>query len=159
VEASGVEAERGEKLWEPSPERLERATMTRYMAWLGREHGLDFDGYAQLWEWSVNELEDFWGSIWDFFEVRSEQPYRSVLAERVMPGARWFEGAEVNYAEHLLGVGDDDAPAVQHAAEGREPGSITRGELRRRVAALAAGLRSLGVERGDRVVAYLPNSP
>ena len=152
-------AERGVKLWEPSRERVERATMTRYMRWLESERGLAFDRYGQLWQWSVDELEDFWSSIWDFFEVRSSTPYSSVLAERVMPGARWFEGAELNYAEHLLGVGDDDALAVQHAAEGRDPGSITRGELRDRVAAFAAGLRSLGVEQGDRVVAYLPNSP
>jgi len=152
-------ADRGVKLWEPSPERVERATMTRYMRWLEAERGLSFEGYDDLWRWSVDELEDFWASIWDFFEVRSSAGYSSVLPERVMPGARWFEGAELNYAEHVLAVGDDDALAVQHAAEGREPGSITRGELRERVGAFATGLGSLGVEPGDRVVAYLPNSP
>ena len=152
-------ADRGVKLWEPSPERVERATMTRYMRWLEAERGLSFEGYDDLWRWSVDELEDFWASIWDFFEVRSSAGYSSVLPERVMPGARWFEGAELNYAEHVLAVGDDDALAVQHAAEGRKPGSITRGELRERVGAFATGLRSLGVEPGDRVVAYLPNSP
>jgi len=152
-------ADRGVKLWEPSPERVERATMTRYMRWLEAERGLSFEGYDDLWRWSVDELEDFWASIWDFFEVRSSAGYSSVLPERVMPGARWFEGAELNYAEHVLAVGDDDALAVQHAAEDREPGSITRGELRERVGAFATGLRSLGVEPGDRVVAYLPNSP
>ena len=154
-----MEATRGEKLWEPSPERVERATMTRYMRWLERERGRSFDGYDELWRWSVDELEEFWGSIWDFFEVRSDAPYADVLPERVMPGARWFEGTRLNYAEHVLTVGDDDALAVQHMAEGGELGAISRGELRRRVAAFAAGLRSLGVERGDRVVAYLPNSP
>ena len=152
-------ADRGVKLWEPSPERVERATMTRYMRWLEAERSLSFEGYGDLWRWSVDELEDFWASIWDFFEVRSSAGYSSVLPERVMPGARWFEGAELNYAEHVLAVGDDDALAVQHAAEGRKPGSITRGELRERVGAFATGLRSLGVEPGDRVVAYLPNSP
>jgi len=146
-------------LWEPPAELRERATMTRYMRWLEAERGLSFEGYDDLWRWSVDELEDFWASIWDFFEVRSSAGYSSVLPERVMPGARWFEGAELNYAEHVLAVGDDDALAVQHAAEGRKPGSITRGELRERVGAFATGLRSLGVEPGDRVVAYLPNSP
>jgi acetoacetyl-CoA synthetase len=152
-------AERGEKLWEPSAGRIERATMTRYMRWLEAERDLAFGDYHELWRWSVDRLEDFWESIWDFFEVRSSTPYTAVLPERVMPGARWFEGTELNYAEHLLAVGDEDALAIQHAAEGGEPGAITRGELRDRVAALAGGLRSLGVERGDRVVAYLPNSP
>jgi acetoacetyl-CoA synthetase len=133
--------------------------MTRYMRWLDAERGRALGDYTELWEWSVTELEEFWASIWDFFEVRATTPYTEVLAERTMPGAEWFSGAELNYAENLLRVGDDDALAVQHAAEAGELGSITRGELRDRVAAFAAGLRSLGVERGDRVVAYLPNSP
>jgi acetoacetyl-CoA synthetase len=150
---------RGELLWTPQPESVERAAMTRYMRWLEAERGRSFGDYAALWEWSVTELEEFWGSIWDFFEVRASKPYTEVLAERKMPGAEWFTGAELNYAENLLRVGDDDAIAVQHAAEGGELGTITRAELRDGVAAFAAGLRSLGVERGDRVVAYLPNSP
>jgi acetoacetyl-CoA synthetase len=133
--------------------------MTRYMRWLEAERGRAFHDYRSVWEWSVTELEEFWSSIWDFFDVRASRRYAEVLAERTMPGARWFAGAELNYAENLLRIGTDDALAVQHAAEGSELGGITRGELRDRVAALAAGLRSLGVERGDRVVAYLPNTP
>jgi acetoacetyl-CoA synthetase len=133
--------------------------MTRYMRSLDAERGRSLGDYAEMWKWSVTELEEFWASIWDFFEVRASTPYTEVLAERTMPGAKWFAGAELNYAENLLRIGDDDALAVQHAAEGGELGSITRGELRARGAAFAAGLRSLGVERGDRVVAYLPNSP
>jgi acetoacetyl-CoA synthetase len=157
--AAASHGQRGELLWEPSRGSIERSQMTAYMRWLAAERGVEVDGYAALWRWSVTELEDFWASIWDYFEVASSTPYSAVLPERVMPGARWFEGAELNYAEHLLRVGDDQALAVQHAAESGELGSITRGELRARVAAFAAGLRSLGVERGDRVVAYLPNSP
>jgi acetoacetyl-CoA synthetase len=133
--------------------------MTRFMRWLEAERGRAFHDYRSVWEWSVTELEEFWSSIWDFFDVRASRRYAEVLAERTMPGARWFAGAELNYAENLLRIGTDDALAVQHAAEGSELGGITRGELRDRVAALAAGLRSLGVERGDRVVAYLPNTP
>jgi acetoacetyl-CoA synthetase len=133
--------------------------MTSYMRWLEAERERAFDDYRSLWEWSVTELEEFWSSIWDFFDVRASKPYAEVLAERTMPGARWFAGAELNYAENLLRICDDEALAVQHAAEGRELEGITRGELRDRVAAFAAGLRSLGVERGDRVVAYLPNTP
>ncbi len=147
-----------EKLWEPSAERIERSAMTRYMRWLEREHGLELRSYEDLWEWSVTALEDFWASIWEFFEVRS-QPYERVLEERVMPGARWFEGAELNYAEHVFRDRDPDALAVQHASELHELTELRWGELERDVAAVAGGLRDLGVEPGDRVVAYLPNGP
>jgi acetoacetyl-CoA synthetase len=146
------------KLWEPSAERIERSNMTRYMRWLERERGLAFGSYSELWEWSVEAVEDFWASIWDFFEVRST-PYEQVLYERVMPGARWFEGAELNYAEHVFRDRHPDSLAVQHASELHELAELTWGELEARVGATAAGLRDLGVGRGDRVVAYLPNGP
>jgi acetoacetyl-CoA synthetase len=152
-------ARSGEKLWEPSPEAIERSAMTAYARWLERERGVATDGYDALWRWSVTELEDFWASIWDYFEVISNSRPATVLAERKMPGARWFEGAELNYAEHIFRDKDPDALAIQHMAEGGELGQIRWGELGDRVAAMAAGLRERGVERGDRVVAYLPNSP
>jgi acetoacetyl-CoA synthetase len=158
VEATGA-ARSGEKLWEPSPEAIERSAMTAYARWLERERGVTTNGYEELWRWSVSELEDFWASIWDYFEVISNSRPATALAERKMPGARWFEGAELNYAEHIFRDKDPDALAIQHMAEGGELGQIRWGELRDRVAAMAAGLRELGVERGDRVVAYLPNSP
>ena len=148
-----------EKLWEPSDERVERAAMTAYMRWLKRERGVAVGSYEELWSWSVAELEEFWGSIWDYFDVRSSGPYKRVLAERTMPGARWFEGAELNYAEHVFRDRDPATLAVQHASELRELDTLTWGELERQVAAAAAGLRALGVERGDRVVAYVPNTP
>jgi acetoacetyl-CoA synthetase len=128
--------QRGELLWEPSPQSVQRATMTRYMRWLEAERGRSFGDYQALWEWSVAELEEFWASIWEFFEVEASAPYSEVLPARVMPGARWFEGSELR---HL--------------------GELRWGELREQVASVAAGLRDLGVERGDRVVAYLPNIP
>ena len=133
--------------------------MTRYMRWLTAERGRPFDDYGALWEWSVTELEDFWASIWDFFEVQASAPYSKVLPERVMPGARWFGGAELNYAEHIFRGKRDADVAVQHASELRELDGLRWGELRKQVAAAAAGLRELGVDRGDRVVAYLPNIP
>ncbi|MEO8093182.1 MAG: acetoacetate--CoA ligase, partial [bacterium] len=148
-----------EKLWEPSPERVERAAMTRYMRWLERERGLRFETYDALWQWSVDELEDFWASIWDFFEVRASRPYERVLSGRSMPGARWFEGAELNYAEHVFRDRVDDEVALRCAAERRPLSELTWGELRGQVAAAAAGLRALGVDPGDRVAAYLPNGP
>src|SRR5207302_1160051 len=90
------------RLWVPSPARIGSAGITRYRRWLEQERGLRFDGYDALWRWSVQELEAFWASIWDFCGVISHRPYERVLERRVMPGARWFEGATVNYAEQSL---------------------------------------------------------
>ena len=147
----------GEKLWEPTPEAIERSQMTEYMRWLAAERGVEAADYESLWRWSVESLEDFWGSIWEYFDVQSSGEFAQVLAERRMPGAAWFEGAELNYAEHIFrGKGEDDV-AVLHASELRELGEITWGELRTQVAEVAAGLRALDVGPGDRVAAYLPN--
>jgi acetoacetyl-CoA synthetase len=148
-----------EKLWEPPAELVERARMTEYMRWLASERGLAFDSYHDLWRWSVEDLEGFWSSIWDFFEVQAAGGYDQVLESREMPGAEWFAGTRLNYAEHVFAGKDDAEPAILHASELRELGELSWGELRAQVAAVAAGLRELGVERGDRVVAYLPNVP
>jgi acetoacetyl-CoA synthetase len=157
--ATADSGRRGELLWEPSPEGVERSQMTAYMRWLARERGVELDGYDALWRWSVTELEDFWASIWDYFEVISSTPRSEVLAERVMPGARWFAGTELNYAEHVFRDKRDEEVAVLSASELRDLDELTWGELRERVAGVAGGLRELGVGRGDRVVAYLPNVP
>jgi acetoacetyl-CoA synthetase len=133
--------------------------MTRYMRWLEAERGRSFGDYQALWEWSVSELEEFWASIWDFFEVDASAPYSEVLPDRVMPGARWFGGAELSYAQHLFRGKRDTDVALLHASELRPLGELRWGELRDQVARVAAGLRGLGVERGDRVVAYMPNVP
>jgi acetoacetyl-CoA synthetase len=138
-------------LWEPPADLVERAVMTRYM----RERG--FEDYDSLWRWSVQDIEGFWASIWEFFGV--EGGYERVLASREMPGAVWFPGAQVNYADHLFRGKDPDAIAIVHASELRELAEITWGELREQVARLAAGLRALGVGPGDRVAAYMPNIP
>ncbi len=148
-----------ELLWTPSAERIERATITRYQAWLERERGLRFDSYDELWQWSVDDLEGFWSSICEFFSVRFETPTSSVLGRREMPGTEWFPGARVSYAEHIFRGKRDDAEALIHASELRELSSWTWGELRRQTAAIAAGLRARGIDEGDRVVAYLPNIP
>jgi acetoacetyl-CoA synthetase len=148
-----------EKLWEPPAALVERARMTEYMRWLESERGLTFDGYHELWRWSVEELEAFWDSIWDFFGVQADGERGAVLSAREMPGAKWFEGTRLNYAEHVFAGKDDAEPAILHASELRKLGELSWGELRAQVAAVAAGLRELGVERGDRVVAYLPNIP
>jgi acetoacetyl-CoA synthetase len=150
-------------LWEPSEEQLERSEMAQFMRWAGERRGTGFESYDELWRWSVGDVEAFWSAIWDFSAVRSSKPYERVLDSHRMPGAHWFPGAELNYAENLLrGAGAGDrarSVAVVHASELREDGELTWGELAAQVAAAAAGLRALGVGRGDRVVAYVPNIP
>ncbi len=146
-------------LWEPTPAQVERSRMTEFMRWLESERGLAFDDYGQLWQWSVDDLDAFWRAIWDFFEVQADGDPDPVLASREMPGATWFPNTSLNYAEHVFADKDDAAAAILHASELRELGELSWGELRSQVAAVAAALREHGVERGDRVVAYIPNVP
>jgi acetoacetyl-CoA synthetase len=154
-------------MWQPSPEQREEVEMSRFMDWLREHRGRSFADYEELWRWSVGDLEQFWGSVWEFCGVRASRPYERVLGSHEMPGTRWFEGAELNYAENLLarGEGREGEIAVLHCSELRPHtgtgglGEITWGELRASVAAVAGGLRALGVQRGDRVVAYMPNIP
>jgi acetoacetyl-CoA synthetase len=154
-----VNAAAGELLWEPSTELVERSRLLEFMRWLERERGLAFDSYPALWQWSVDDLEGFWSAIWEFFEVQADGEPSPVLASRQMPGASWFPNTALNYAEHVFAGKDDGEVAILHASELRELQELSWGELRRQVAATAAGLRQLGIERGDRVVAYVPNIP
>ncbi|GAA3736018.1 acetoacetyl-CoA synthetase [Spinactinospora alkalitolerans] len=147
-------------LWEPDGDRRERANITAFARWVRDTRGakgVDADDYDSLWRWSVTDLDGFWAAVWDYFGVRADTPYEQVLADREMPGATWFPGATLNYARHIFHGRDDDAVAIRHASELRVLGEWTWGELKRRTAAIAAGLRQLGVGPGDRVVAYLPN--
>ena len=148
----------GKLLWQPSDVAIAASNIGRYLGWLEEERGLRFRDYEALWSWSVSDLEGFWSSIWDFFAVQSHHSYRRVLEEVRMPGAEWFPGATLNYAEHALRR-HDNAPAVVAASETRSTVTISYAELHRQVAALAASLKRLGVGRGDRVAAYLPNIP
>ena len=148
-----------EILWRASADRLEGARITRYLRWLEEHRGLRLDGYNALWQWSVDRLEDFWASLWDFFDVQASKPYEAVLVERSMPGARWFPGARLNFAEHVFRYGDGTRPAIVFTSEDRSVVEMSWPELRRQVGAFAASLRGLGVRQGDRVVGYLPNIP
>jgi acetoacetyl-CoA synthetase len=151
----------GAVLWTPPADARQSTEIGRYLTWLENERGRAFAGYDELWTWSVEDLEGFWGSIWDYFQIRAHKPYDRVLSSRAMPGARWFEGAGLNYAEHLLGSGGEDAGATAIVAHSqtRDPIELTFGELRDQVARARAGLARLGVRPGDRVVAYMPNIP
>jgi acetoacetyl-CoA synthetase len=135
----------------------------RYQDWLGRDRGLDFASYKDLWEWSVADLEAFWQSVWDYFDLQSPTPHTRVLAEERMPGARWFEGAQVNYARqvfrHVEAAHAAGLPALVSRNEQGLQRELSWPELRRQAAALALHLRAQGVQPGDRVAAYLPNIP
>ncbi|MEJ7782393.1 MAG: acetoacetate--CoA ligase [Solirubrobacteraceae bacterium] len=146
-------------LWEPPEQLVEEAALTRYLRWLERERGLAFDGYEALWRWSVTDLDAFWRSIWDVFEVHGNPAPGRVLGDRSMPGAQWFPGTHLNFAEHVFRGKADDAVAIVHASELRDQQEMSWAELRALTGRVAAGLRALGVGKGDRVVAYMPNVP
>ncbi len=147
-------------IWRPSAERVERAGITRYVRWLKDTRELEFPDYESLWRWSVDCIEEFWASIWEFAEVRAHQPYRRVLDQRVMPGAHWFEGATLNYAEHALAhARQGEKPALICYSELRQRTVVSWAELAQQVGALTATLGELGVRPGDRVASFMPNIP
>ena len=150
-----------ELLWTPSRERVERSGFTRFTAWLEKGRGLRFESYEALWRWSVTELEAFWGSLWDFGGVIAHQPYDQILERRTMPGARWFPGATLNYAEHSLRPENcaREEPALVFVSETRPRSEISWPTLAAQVAALAGELKRRGVGPGDRVASYMPNIP
>ena len=151
----------GTVLWEPPADVRETSRIGHYLAWLARERNLNFAGYPELWEWSVTDLSGFWQSIWDYFEVIAHDPPTAVLTDPTMPGADWFPGATLNYAEHVLRMPGkaDDEPVVLAYSQSREPIELTARQLRDQVRRVRAGLKARGVTPGDRVAAYAPNIP
>ncbi len=146
-------------LWQPDEAFAERTRMRAYMRWLAERHGVRAATYDELWRWSVGDLDAFWSSIAEYFDVAFHEPPSAVLGRREMPGAQWFEGARLSYPAHVLRDRDDDAVAIRHASELRPLAEMTWGELRTLAARIQAGLRARGVGPGDRVVAYMPNIP
>ena len=149
----------GEILWRPSAARMEQANVTAFGRWLERERGLTFGNYMELWRWSVTDLESFWGALWDYFGVEASAPHTRVLGRRAMPGAEWFPGARLNYAQNVLRRERAGGVALLHAGESRLPEALAWQELGGQVRILATRLRALGVQPGDRVVAWMPNIP
>jgi acetoacetyl-CoA synthetase len=147
-------------LWQPSSARADASRMAQFIRFLHDTKGLQFEDYSALWQWSVTDLDGFWQAIWDFFDIRASAPHSAVLARRTMPGAEWFPGARLNYADQILRHAaqnpDDPALIVQSETFGRS--QLTWGELRAQVASVAGALRGMGVTPGDRVVAILPNT-
>jgi acetoacetyl-CoA synthetase len=150
----------GDVLWRPRTDLRQTTEIGRFMTWLHDRRGLTIESYDELWRWSVTDLEGFWSAIWEFYGIRADTPYSRVLADARMPGAQWFAGARLNYAEHLVGLDDDrDRIAVVAQSQTRPPLELTFGELRELAGRVRAGLQRLGVGPGDRIVAYLPNLP
>ena len=151
-----------EPIWLPDPDQTPRPQIADFTDFANHRTGQTMAGFDELWQWSVNDLDGFWGAVWDFFDVIADEPYAEVLADRSMPGADWFPGTRLNYAEHALRAGLDDKladePAVITITEDGKRTEITWRELRRQVGSVAAWLRAQGVEQGDRVVGYLPNT-
>ncbi|TFV88703.1 acetoacetate--CoA ligase [Blastococcus sp. CT_GayMR20] len=149
----------GDLLWTPSPERARQTRLADFTRFAEQRTGRPFPEYADLWAWSTTELEAFWQAVWDYFDVRSSAPHTAVLADRAMPGARWFPGARLNFAEHVLRQERPGQPALLAVGEATPLRELPWEEFTRQVRAVATHLREQGVRPGERVVAYLPNVP
>jgi acetoacetyl-CoA synthetase len=144
-------------LWSPSAERIKNSNMTRFTEFVNRRYNRQFTGYFDLYDWSVANIADFWAILWDFLDIKASKKYEKVVDDlNKFPGARWFVGAELNFAENLLRY-RDERTAFVFKCEAKPPVSITYEELYNTVARLAGSLRAEGVTRKDRVAAYMPN--
>ena len=149
----------GKKLWEGSQHFKESSHLFHYQQWLSYNHGLEFNTYHELWEWSIHNIEDFWESIWNYFDVISHSPYTKVLSSHKMPEGKWFKGATLNYAEHLFRKAKDNQTAIVFGNEVGDYVEMSWKELKAKVASFSTYLKSIGINKGDRVVAFLPNVP
>ena len=146
-------------LWAPSKERIENANMTAFLQSVNQSHGKNFSNYDQLYEWSTKNIGAFWAQMWDFAEIIASKPYDQVIDDpEKMPGAKWFEGARLNFAENLLRFRNDSV-ALIFRGEDKVRRTLTYNELYKETAAVAAALKALGIKPGDRVVGYIPNMP
>jgi acetoacetyl-CoA synthetase len=159
LESDAAGVREGELLWTPSAAQVADANLTRFAKWLARERGLQFESYDALWQWSVTELEEFWQAMWDYFGIQSSAPHTRVLGKRTMPGAEWFPGARLNYAQHVLRNERARTEALLFMSETTPLTGVPWETFAGQVRILAARLRELGVRPGDRVAAYMPNIP
>ena len=144
-------------LWEPSEERKNRANITRFIGVVNEKYGLEIDSYTQLWNWSIESIPDFWATMWEFGEIKASRGYDEVVDDlSKFPGAKWFGGARLNFAENLLRYRDDQLAFI-FKGETQKSATMTYAELYDTVARLAKSLREMGVAPGDRVVGYMPN--
>ena len=149
----------GDLLWTPGPDRVGRANVTAFTRWLARERGLDFDGYHALWRWSVTDLDAFWQAVWDYCGIEASAPPTAVLGRRTMPGADWFPGARLNYAQHVLRREQAGQDALYYQSETTPLAALPWPDLANSVRVLGTRLRAMGVRPGDRVASCMPNIP
>ena len=147
------------KLWEGAQDFKDKSHLNKYIQWLKESNQLHFENYYDLWQWSVDYIEDFWKSIWDYFQIISHTPHNTVLSSHEMPGGEWFKGASLNYAEHVFRNYNPKETAIFFGNESGDYQEISWQELKQKTASLAFYLKSLGVKKGDCVAAYLPNVP
>jgi acetoacetyl-CoA synthetase len=147
----------GDVLWKPSSIQIAPTRLAAYVQWLDDQKGLQHENYQALWQWSVDELELFWQSIWDYFDVQADGSCDPVLGSTQMPGANWYPNTQLNYAEHIFRNSTPDRPALVVRSEGEPVCNVSWAELEASTGALAAKLRAMGVESGDRVASYMPN--
>ncbi len=146
-------------LWEPTEENIKKANMTRFMEFVNQRRGTNFKDYDELFNWSINEIPDFWADMWSFGDIKHSKDFDTVVDNLdIMPGSKWFIGAEMNFAENLLRF-KDDKPAIIFKGEARINRTITYAELYDEVAKLAKALRDMGIQVGDRVAGFMPNMP
>ncbi len=146
-------------LWEPSEAKIKSSNMYRFIQFINQRYQTDFDSYGPLYQWSIDHISDFWAAMWDFADIRASRPYDQVVDDATkMPGAKWFSGAKLNFAENLLRF-RDDREALVFNGEGQVSVKVTYAELYDEVARLAKALRQMGVVAGDRVVGFIPNMP
>ncbi|WP_153504792.1 acetoacetate--CoA ligase [Cumulibacter manganitolerans] len=150
--------QRGEVLWTPDERDVADSELGRYLGWLARTRGIELTTYDELWQWSVRDLEGFWQSVWDYFDIAAGTPPTAVLGAREMPGAQWFPGSTLNYAEHALRH-QGERTAVVAVSQTRDRRELTGTELTALVGRAREGFRRLGLQKGDRVAAYLPSIP
>jgi len=146
-------------LWTPSTSVKQSSHLSKYRHWLTEEYGLHFESYEQLWYWSIQHIDEFWKSICEYFKIMLHTPYKKVLSSYDMPGITWFEGATLNYSEHIFRNYQENQSAIIFGHESGSIEHITWKELKLKVASMAAYLKKLGVNKGDRVVSFLPNVP
>ena len=148
----------GSVLWQPSPARKATSNIANYIEWLSRTRNLNFEGYIDLWNWSVDDIDAFWESLWSYFKITYSHTYSHVIDNSKMPNTNWFQGAKLNYAEQSLKLNTDNT-AIISKSEIRNISKISHRELTQRVGSFSDGLRKLGVKKGDRVCAVMPNIP
>jgi acetoacetyl-CoA synthetase len=146
-------------LWQPTQKDISESNLTDFYFWLKKNKGLSFSNYQECYDWSVENIADFWESIWQYFDIKTYSPYQNVLNDAQMPNVKWFEGATLNYAEHIFRKKNAKYPAIIYSSENQPISEISWEQLEEETAKIAFFLKEIGVQKGDRIVAYMPNIP